>query len=72
METFFSGMILRGGERPAGCGRETSAGPARDPTLRTLPTDQFSTQKLLARSLLQIGRPHEARDTLQPMLEGGV
>jgi tetratricopeptide (TPR) repeat protein len=63
------GMIHAAENDPAGAAEKLGQALERDPDLRTLPTDQFSTQKLLARSLLQLGRSNEARDMLKPILE---
>jgi tetratricopeptide (TPR) repeat protein len=63
------GMIHAAENDPAGAALKLRQALERDPDLRTLPTDQFSTQKLLARSLLRLGRSREARDMLQPIFE---
>ncbi len=52
--------------------RCAKSGSVQDPTARIAPSERFGTQKLLARTLLQAGRPTEARRTLQPVLKAGA
>jgi len=66
------GMIRASENDPAGAVEKLQRALERDPTLRISPTDRFSTQKLLARCLLQTRRPRKARDTLQFILDGGA
>ncbi len=65
------GMSLAQDSDPRGAADKLQQALERDPTLRTLPSDPFSTHKLLARCLLQSGRPVEAKKTLSAILESG-
>jgi tetratricopeptide (TPR) repeat protein len=65
------GMIRASDNDPAGAVTALRGALERDPSVRSLPSDRFSTQKLLARSLLQDRRPGEAREVLGSILASG-
>ncbi len=65
------GMNGAGDNDPAGAAAALRRALERDPTIRLVPSDPFGTQKLLARTLLRAGRPAEARDVLDTILEAG-
>lgn len=58
------GMIRESDNDPGGAVEALRSALRRDPQIRSLPSDPFSTQKLLARNLLRAGRPGEAREVL--------
>ncbi len=64
-------MIGAGDNNPTGAAEALRRALERDPTIRLVPSDPFSTRKLLARTLLQAGRWAEARDALGTILEAG-
>jgi tetratricopeptide (TPR) repeat protein len=66
------GMIRAADNDPGGAGAALRRALERDPAIRLTPSDPFSTQKLLARSLLRAGRPAEARDALRRALDSGA
>ena len=66
------GMIRASDNDPAGAAAALSRALEQDPAIRLTPSDPFSTQKLLARTLLQAGRPAEARDTLRRVRDAGA
>jgi tetratricopeptide (TPR) repeat protein len=61
------GMVRASDNDPGGAVAALRSALRRDPQIRSLPSDPFSTQKLLARSLLQAARPSEAREVLKSM-----
>jgi tetratricopeptide (TPR) repeat protein len=65
------GMIGAGDNNPAGAAEALRRALERDPTIRLVPSDPFSTRKLLARALLRAGRWAEARDALSTTLKAG-
>ena len=65
------GMIGAGDNNPTGAAEALRRALERDPTIRPVPSDPFSTRKLLARTLLQACRWAEARDALGTILEAG-
>jgi len=66
------GMIRAADLDPAGASLALQQALARDPSARIAPSEQFGTQKLLARTLMQAGRPAEARRTLRTVLEASA
>src|SRR5262249_2104928 len=56
---------------PAGTAEALRHALRLDPTLAGTPDLVTTARKLLARSLLQVGRPAEARDELSPVLARG-
>jgi tetratricopeptide (TPR) repeat protein len=62
------GMIGAADNNPAGAVRSLQLALSQDPSVRLVAADPFSTRRLLARSLLQAGRPAEARDVLSALL----
>ncbi len=58
------GMIRESDNDPSGAVAALHSALQRDPQIRSLPSDPFSTQKLLARNLLRAARPGEARELL--------
>jgi tetratricopeptide (TPR) repeat protein len=65
------GMIRASDNDPLGAVAAVRKALGRDPQIRSLPSDRFSTQKLLGRSLLQAARPAEARQVLDSILANG-
>jgi tetratricopeptide (TPR) repeat protein len=59
------GVVRASDNDPAGAVVALRGALKRDPTARSTPWDPLSTQKLLARSLLQTGQSAEARDVLR-------
>jgi tetratricopeptide (TPR) repeat protein len=66
------GMIRAADQDPAGAALALEQALGRDPSARIAPSERFGTHKLLARTLMQAGRPAEARQTLQTVLEAGA
>ena len=66
------GMIRAADNDPAGAVRAIRLALARDPAVRLVRSDPFSTRRLLARTLLQAGRPAEAREILSDVLGAGT
>jgi tetratricopeptide (TPR) repeat protein len=58
------GMIRESDNDPLGAVAALRSALRCDPQIRSLPSDPFSTQKLLARNLLRAARPGEAREVL--------
>ncbi len=58
-------------ENPSGVVEAVRRGLEYDPTARGVPFDLAHYQKLLARSLLSLGRPAEAEQPLEAILAGG-
>jgi tetratricopeptide (TPR) repeat protein len=65
------GMIRASDNDPVRAVASLELALSQDPTIRLIPTVPFSTRRLLARSLLQAGRPAEARDILIAVLDAG-
>jgi tetratricopeptide (TPR) repeat protein len=66
------GMIRAADHDPAGGAAALEQALARDPAARIAPSERFGTHKLLARTLMQAGRPAEALPTLRTVLEAGA
>ncbi len=66
------GMIRASDHDPAGAAAALARALEQDPAIRLTPSDPFSTRRLLARTLLQAGRPAEARASLRPALDSGA
>ena len=65
------GVICATDQDPAGAVQAIRRALRLDPNVRIVPSDRFSTLRLLARSLSQVGRPREARDALRTVLDAG-
>jgi tetratricopeptide (TPR) repeat protein len=65
------GMIRAADNDPVRAVASLQLALSQDPTIRLFPTSSFSTQRLLARSLLQAERPAEAREILIAVLDAG-
>jgi len=66
------GMIRAADQDHAGAAQVLDQALKRDPSARIAPSERFGTPKLLARTLMQAGRPTEARRTLRAVLEAGA
>jgi tetratricopeptide (TPR) repeat protein len=66
------GMIHASDNNPEMAAEALARGLEHDPTARTNPSDKFSASKLLARTLLQMGRSAEALESLRPAIEAGA
>jgi hypothetical protein len=69
---FLLGMIRASDHDPAGAAAALQRALKIDPAIRAMPKDPSSTKRLLARVLLQAGRPEEACETLGQVLESGA
>ena len=65
------GMIRASDHDPAGAAEALRQALQQDPGARLAPEEPYSTHKLLARMLLQAGRPIQARETLRTVLNHG-
>jgi tetratricopeptide (TPR) repeat protein len=66
------GMIRAADHDPAGAALMLEKALGRDPTARIALSERFGTHKLLARTLMQAGRPADAARALRPVLEAGA
>jgi tetratricopeptide (TPR) repeat protein len=65
------GMLRASDNDPAGAILALEEALRRDPTARLVPSERFSTRKLLARMFLRSGQSSKARETLRPVLDAG-
>jgi tetratricopeptide (TPR) repeat protein len=65
------GVIRATDQAPAAAVDALRRAIGRDPTIRIVPSDRFGTLRLLARCLLQLQRPAEARESLTTVLHAG-
>ena len=70
--TLLLGMVRAADHDPAGAALALEQALGRDPSARIAASERFGTHKLLARTLMQAGRPADARRTLLTVLEAGA